>query len=253
MAERRTNRIGQQVIHLPQVTSTNDYAFQLARNGAADGCVIRADEQTDGKGRRGRRWHSEKGYGLWLSLILRPDLPTHEAGLIPFFASLAVHQAIETYFKISADLKWPNDLLIQHKKICGILSEVDIRHSKLNFIILGIGINLKQKLTDFPQELRDIAGSIGMFTKQNIEINAFFAQLLSDLNFYYSKLQQYGFKPILEDWKSKCRFLKQVVTLKSGSENLIGIFEDLLPDGAMLFRQNGETIKLTSAELDYQK
>jgi BirA family biotin operon repressor/biotin-[acetyl-CoA-carboxylase] ligase len=245
--------IGNKIIHLASVTSTNDHAYQLARQGECEGCVVRADAQTAGKGRRGKCWHSAANQGLWFSIILRPGFSSKDAGLVPFFASIAIQQSIRTVFQIEADLKWPNDLLIHHKKICGILSEADFKDGKISFIILGIGINLFQQPEEFSPELTSTAGSIRMFTDKIINTDSFFQVLLTELDFYYQKILFHGFSPILTEWKSNCRFLKKQISLKKKSKNLIGIFEDLLPDGSMLFRQNGDTIKITSAELEILK
>jgi len=247
------NNIGNRIIRLKSVRSTNDYAYQLAARGMPEGCIVVAEEQTAGKGRLGRQWNSPRQQGLWFSVILRPLIPSRLVTLFPFLASVAVAQSIQTCFQITPHLKWPNDLLINHKKIGGILTEAATESNVIKFIILGIGINVYQQPEDFPPALRAKAGSISLFTTREIDLNQFFRQIQQDFNSDYSLAQKHGFTPILKRWKSLCKELHQPITLHHNNQILSGIFYDLAVDGGLLLQQPNRLIKIVAGEIQFEK
>jgi BirA family biotin operon repressor/biotin-[acetyl-CoA-carboxylase] ligase len=241
--------IGNRIIRLATVPSTNTFAFRLAQEGTPEGCVVRADQQTAGRGRLGRRWDSRANLGLWFSFILRPEFPASQACLIPFFVSAALVESVQTCFQITPQVKWPNDLLFNGKKICGILSEAEFEKQQLKFLVVGVGINLWHLPEDFPPELRSKAGALQMFTDLPIDPEAFFQQILDDLNFFYDQVRQKGFDLILEIWKSFCDSLGKPIEVRQHSQLLTGVFHDLAPDGSLLLKCGREIIRVLAGDV----
>lgn len=245
-----TKIIGNRIIRLSKVPSTNTYARQLARKvGCPEGCVVRADEQTAGKGRLGRKWDSKSNLGLWFSFILHPRFSVSQASLIPFFVSVALVESVKACFQITPQVKWPNDLLINGKKICGILSEVEFQNNEMNFVVVGVGMNLWHLPDDFPPELRQKAGSLQMFADVPIDAEAFFQQVLEDLNFFYKQVQEKGFAVILEIWKSYCHCFEKPIEVQQNGRLIKGIFHDLAPDGSLLLKKGPEIIRVVAGDI----
>lgn len=157
LSELETTTLGKELVFLETVGSTNDYAKSIAMNGH-DQTVVIADEQTTGKGRLGRQWTSEKGSGVWLSIILKPDIEPAEAPKITQIAAAAMVEAIESVVGESLYIKWPNDLIYQKKKVCGILTEMSAELGGINYVVVGIGVNANQ--STFADELVDKAISL---------------------------------------------------------------------------------------------
>ena len=151
-------KIGERIHYVPTCTSTNDMAKDLADFGVPEGTVVLAEEQTSGKGRYRRHWFSSPGKGLYLSVILRPKQP--EISLLTLSAGLAVAEALRDVLGVKVCLKWPNDLLWEGKKLGGILSESSYFGQKLNYVVVGIGLNISHSEEDFPPGLRDSAISL---------------------------------------------------------------------------------------------
>ncbi|OGQ34902.1 MAG: biotin--[acetyl-CoA-carboxylase] ligase, partial [Deltaproteobacteria bacterium RIFCSPLOWO2_01_FULL_38_9] len=156
-----------------KVTSTNDIAYELAKKGAKEGEYVIAETQTKGRGRMQRKWVSKKG-NLYVSLILRPSIVTRNVSHLTFVAALAVASALEKHLNISPQLKWPNDVLVDRKKISGILTEMESEGDKVDFMVVGMGINVNQD--KFPKSLPN-AISLYQVLGKNIEPG----QLLEDL------------------------------------------------------------------------
>lgn len=235
-AQLHTKIIGHKIHAFRSVRSTNDVARKLASEGAPDGTVVIAEKQTAGRGRLGRRWESEFGKGLWFSVILRPDLSSANAGLFTFLAGISVADALFNRYKIKAGLKWPNDILIQRKKVCGILSEAEFDGNKINFIVLGIGINVKHSLQHFPTMLHEQAISISMIHKQPVNRAKLLAEIFSRLESNYFRSQNEGFKGILADWRLKCQHLGKSVKVVHSSTEIEGIFDALADDGSAIIK-----------------
>src|SRR6187402_326644 len=153
----RTHALGKNIFHFFSVDSTNAFASRLLVHGrkVAHGTIVIAESQTAGRGRRGRSWYSEQENGLYFSLVLRPKVPPGFAPLFTLGTAVALHNAIEANTGLSIDIKWPNDLLLENKKVCGILAEMQAEFDRVNSLIIGVGINVNQ--TDFPAEISETA------------------------------------------------------------------------------------------------
>jgi BirA family biotin operon repressor/biotin-[acetyl-CoA-carboxylase] ligase len=178
--------IGRRVVVLPSTTSTNDAAFELAEKGAEEGLVVFAEEQTGGRGQRGRRWESARGKGLWFSILLQPKLAPAEACRLTDWAARAVADVINDRFVLGAAVKPPNDVYIEQGKVAGVLVELKARPGQAHFAIAGIGINVSQQAQDFPPELRDRAVSLEVATGHSVDRRELAVALLRRLDQTYA-------------------------------------------------------------------
>lgn len=158
--------MGKQLIYLPETDSTNIQARRLAEDGYPDGTLVVADCQKAGKGRRGRSWSSPPGSSIYMSFLLKPDIPPYCASMITLIAGMAVTQAVKAETGLEAQIKWPNDVVVNGRKICGILTEMSTELERIHYIVTGIGINVNQQ--EFPEEIQSTATSLRIETGRNI-------------------------------------------------------------------------------------
>lgn len=197
-----TNRYGTVIETYETCESTQLIAHQRAQEGAPDGTIIIADEQTAGKGRLARPWESTKGSGIWMSVILRPDLTFQEAPQVTLVTAVAIVQALKEVTGVEAQIKWPNDILLGDLKLTGILTELQAEPDRIQAIIVGIGMNVNQKATDFPEELREIATSLRMQTDKKWDRAPIIAAILKYMEKYIAIYEKEGFGPIRLLWES---------------------------------------------------
>jgi BirA family biotin operon repressor/biotin-[acetyl-CoA-carboxylase] ligase len=194
--------IGRKIYAFQRVTSTNDLAKRLAERGEVEGALVIADCQTKGRGRFQRQWQSPPATGLWFSIILRPKFSVENLESIPFLAGISVAQAIETVTGLKPILKWPNDVLLASKKVCGILIESSFTQQKLNSLILGIGINVNQQPVDFNGEIRNRATSLLIEAGHSIDRKDLLLEILRFLELNYIALMKGEFNHAQEWAKS---------------------------------------------------
>lgn len=226
-----TNRLGLAVLRLETVSSTNDVARELAASGATEGLCIIAGQQTAGRGRQGRSWASAPGDGLYLSVILRPTVPASNSPVITLAAAVAVAETLISDFKIDAEIKWPNDVLVRGRKICGILVESAIEGNHLSYAVMGIGINILQRA--FPDSIGTPATSVFLETGSEVTIKDLIAFLLPKLDRWYRASQSRA-DDVLAKWQElspMSRNCRVVVEMPEG--NVEGITRGLLPGGAL--------------------
>ncbi len=228
--------VGQRVVCLDETGSTNVEAFRLAEGGAVEGTVVLADRQTAGKGRLGRRWASPGGVNLYLSLVLRPTVPPYEAPQLTFLSAVAVARAIEVETGLRPVIKWPNDLLLGRCKVAGLLNEMSAETDRVNFVILGIGVNVNMTREQFPEDLRTPATSLALELGRQVGRNRFAATLLAALDGEYSRFRVDGFAPVRDDWSRYCNAFGRQVTVAVGRQTLQGPFAGIDHDGALLLR-----------------
>ncbi len=193
-----TQLIGRQLHHFFQIASTNEIALQMGREGKADGTVVMAEEQTAGRGRMGRSWLSEKGSGIYLSVLLYPPLPPWKAPLLSLLSAVVVHHAIEQVCQQKADIKWPNDLLLGGKKCAGVLLEMSADLDRIKHAVIGIGVNVNQKT--FPSLLNIKATSLFLETSRRISRIELTARLLHSFDELYRALLAGKEADIIADW-----------------------------------------------------
>lgn len=186
-----TKYIGNKIIHFHTINSTNTKAKELASLGEENGTIILSEEQTLGKGRLGRQWCSPKGKGIWLSLILKPDLDPINASKITQIGAAALCKSF-IEIGIPSFIKWPNDIVINNRKVCGILTEMNGELNRINYIILGIGINVNIDMDDLPEELKDTASSLKIESGKTIDRRKLVALILNNFEPLYNELLNQG-------------------------------------------------------------
>ena len=230
----QTKLVGREIICYDAVDSTNIVLKELARQGAENGTVVVADTQGTGRGRMERAFFSPPGKGIWVSILLRPDFLPQEAPKCTLMAAVAVAQAMEK-FGLRAAIKWPNDILHDGRKLVGILTEMSAEMDRVNYIVIGIGINVNIAEEDFPEELRPIATSLMQMKGEPLSRVAFLQELLRALDVLYADVQRAGFAPVLAAWKKYAVTLgQQVRVLGPGGETFEGTAADIDAEGALL-------------------
>jgi BirA family transcriptional regulator, biotin operon repressor / biotin---[acetyl-CoA-carboxylase] ligase len=244
LSDLKTRFIGQRIIYYPALNSTMDAAKQEALWGAEAGTVIITDEQVAGRGRLQRAWISPRG-AMAFSVILRPNLDYLHAMIM--LASLAVSNAIETVTGLKCQIKWPNDILIQEKKVCGILIETDIRKNTLRHVIMGIGINVNMRTADYP-EIAAFATSLSDQTGQEVSRLEILRQALMNIDTLYQSMSHSDF--IWQEWKDRLVTLGQKIEVNMGNRTYNGIAEYVSKDGSLLLRQkDGKSVKIIVGDI----
>jgi BirA family biotin operon repressor/biotin-[acetyl-CoA-carboxylase] ligase len=233
------------VLRYESLPSTNNEVARLAGDGAEEGVAVVADEQTAGRGRLQRAWSSTKGAGLYFSILLRPKLASDRWPLITLVAALATGDALLEASDVQTDIKWPNDLLANERKICGILAEA-IETPSGRAVVLGIGINLTNDA--FPPELTNIATSVAKESGRAPEREAILASLLNALARWYSLLHESdGAEKIVAAWSSRSSYAAgKLVQITNGDETLHGLTRGIENDGALRV-ETGQGIQLIRA------
>src|SRR5690242_3661138 len=224
------NQIGHKIIHYFRIDSTNSTALTLATDRAAEGTVVVAEEQTAGRGRFGRRWHSEKSSGIYSSIILRPKLSPADAPALTLMAGVAAHRALSVATGLAVDIRWPNDLLVNGKKVCGILTEMSAELGRLHHVVLGIGVNVNNKT--MPQELGAIATSLRAEGKRSYSRAQILVGLLKELERCYGLLKDHGNGPILAAWGKASTYAEgKTVRVRTSEEDFQDVTSGLDPTG----------------------
>ena len=194
--------IGKEMYRYTELSSTNTEAKRLAEEGASHGTVVVAEAQTAGRGRRGRQWISPAGKGLWFSMILRPDIQPKNASVLTLVAALAVNKAIFYLTEQKSQIKWPNDIVMEQKKVCGILAELYLKEQHIDYIILGIGINVDKQ--EFSEELKTTATSLENICGKKISKEQLLSEVLQDFADYYKCYEQTGNMSLLLEEYNAC-------------------------------------------------
>jgi BirA family transcriptional regulator, biotin operon repressor / biotin---[acetyl-CoA-carboxylase] ligase len=234
---RRT--IGRRIEYHEEVESTNTEALHLAQQDAQEGAVVIAEAQSYGRGRLDRIWESPPAMNLYLSVILRPDIPAVSASLIPLMVGVAVAEVISQYCKGRVRLKWPNDVLIDGKKICGILTEMRTKADRAAFIIAGIGVNINMRKLHFPRELRETATSLWIETECEVDRLDFAVRLIETLERWYRIFLNGGQDHIRQSWLNYADIIGRRIEVVFKSDTQRGIVVGLDENGALLLQ--GET------------
>lgn len=249
----RTKFIGQEIHHFAKVTSTNDVTKELAAKGAKEGTVVISETQTLGRGRLGRDWASPEG-GIWFSIILRPQVDPKDASKLTFVAAVAVARILREMFNLEAEIKWPNDVLIGGKKVCGILTETSTKEDVVDFVVVGVGINANVGLDSFPENLRNSITTLKKELREEIEREGFLCALLEALEQYYTVFMGRNFDLIFEEWRNLAGFLGHYVEVVSFDEKTRGLAVDVDRDGALMIKlRDGTVKKVISGDVIVQK
>jgi BirA family transcriptional regulator, biotin operon repressor / biotin---[acetyl-CoA-carboxylase] ligase len=227
---------GKRVLHFFKTDSTNRVAMELGYAGEPEGAVVMAEEQTAGRGRAGRAWHSERGAGLYFTLLLRPKLSPVQAPILTMLAGIAAHSAITAQTGVSPDLKWPNDLLLNGRKIGGILTEMHAEPSLVRFVIIGCGINVNQET--FPAELANVATSLRHETGRSHSRLELLVRLLAEFETDYNRFLREGVAPVIERFQRISAFANgKRVRVDNGVHSYAGVTTGLSPEGLLLVKK----------------
>lgn len=238
----RTRFVGRNIVFNHAATSTNDIARELVEMGAEDGTVVVSETQTSGRGRLNRKWISPFG-GLWFSIILKPRLSPSDASKLTFAAGLAVAKTLNELYDLEACTKWPNDVLVNRKKICGVLAEMSTSAETAKFVILGVGVNANFEAQTLPEQLWENVTSLKTELKRNINLEHLFRMLLENLESAYLQSIESGFCSVLEEWKTFATFLGTQVKVTEENEEWTGTALDVNVDGSLKLRLQDGTLK----------
>ena len=246
--------IGNAVRVLQNTTSTNDEVSCAALEGHTEGLVIFAESQSAGRGRMGRRWSSPTGRGLWFSVLLRPSLAPGECTQLTAASANALVRAIQSTTGTTAEIKWPNDLLIKGKKIAGILTEMSAELEHVRSVVLGIGIDVNQTASEFPADVRGIATSLKLATGKNVSRPDLAEAVLRDLDRQYARILAGNFAAVAEEWASHCSTLGKQTSIDMGTRRVRGRAEALDENGALLLRtEHGRIERIIGGEVTLTK
>ena len=242
-----TRIIGKKIFHFNTIDSTNIYAKKLAKKGNEEGAIILADIQTSGRGRKNRIWSSSKG-GLWFSIVLYPNIPPKKAMLMTMASSIAVFQGIKNITGIEAEIKWPNDLLINGRKICGILTEIDSEKQKINYCIIGIGINVNNTLE---KELQVNATTLKKEHNKEISLYELLRAIIENFDKNYNKLLSGEYDFIRDSWLEFSKIIGRKIQVIDDKTVTTGKIINVDNNGYIVLNTNFGNIKIISGDIKY--
>jgi BirA family biotin operon repressor/biotin-[acetyl-CoA-carboxylase] ligase len=244
-----THDIGRVIHYRERLDSTNDLASKLASEGAFHGEVVVADEQTAGKGRRGRKWASPGGVNLYFSVVLRPELPPHRAPELTLLAAVAAAEVLREA-GAQVRIKWPNDLHLGERKIAGILTELSAEPDRIHFAVLGMGVNLNSAPSDYPEEIGEMAVSLAEARGRRVPRAPFAVALWARLEQWLEVHADRGFAPVRAAWREMSSTLGQQVLVQTGERELQGVAEDIDDSGALILRTaNGAAERIVAGDV----
>ena len=250
----KTKQLGRVIHYFRTIDSTNSKAYQLALEGAKEGELVVAESQQRGRGRLGRHWFSPPFLNLYLSLILRPNIPPQQASLITLMAAVATGDAIQKFTGLVPLIKWPNDILLRDRKVAGLLNEIHSEMDRIHFVILGIGVNLNVEEKNFPKEVRTQATSLKKEMGQTISRKVFLKILLQELEGWYTLFLTKGGAAILEAWRERAKIKGRWIQVNSFKESLAGVAVDVDSDGALILEtENGRRERVVAGDVEYGK
>ena len=245
-----THDLGRAIHFHETVGSTNELAFRMAHDGAEHGEVVVAEQQTAGKGRRGRAWISPPGLNLYFSAILRPELPPQRAPELTLVAAVALTEVLREA-GVDASIKWPNDVQIDGLKVAGILTELSAEPERVHFVVLGVGVNLNARSEHFPEELRSTATSLALVRGQRVPRALFAAALWNRLEEWLDLHLETGFGAVRQRWKELSSTLGQDVLVRTDRQEFQGLAEDIDTSGALLVRtEDGSVERVLAGDVE---
>ncbi|ALC85831.1 biotin--acetyl-CoA-carboxylase ligase [Bacillus sp. FJAT-22090] len=246
-----TKQLGHNILYFPVCDSTQNIAAESARDGVSHGTVVITEEQTSGRGRLERAWDSTANKGIWMSVIIRPEISPHQAPQFTLVSAVAITKAIESLTGYAPEIKWPNDLLLNGKKVTGILTELQADMDRVQSIIIGIGVNVNQDTESFNESIQSIATSLKMETGLEIDRAELVAKILFYLEKYSSIYVENGFEPIKLLWESYSCTIGKRIRASLLRETLEGVAIGITADGVLELRlDSGEIRGIYSADIN---
>jgi BirA family biotin operon repressor/biotin-[acetyl-CoA-carboxylase] ligase len=245
----RSKLLGQEICSYKTIGSTNEVAKRLAESGAKEGAMVISDRQTRGRGRMGRSWFSPGAVGLYFSLVLRPRVKIARLPALSQVAALAICQIFERFYECRAMVKWPNDCVIGKKKVAGILLEMSAESERINYAILGIGINVNNDRAEFPGHLRSRSTSLAIETGKKQNRIAILNQFLLDFEKSYSNFQRYGLRFLGHELVTRSAILGKKVTVTMGRKRVNGTAIGIDEYGALRVRTKDRVMSIVAGEV----
>ena len=244
-----TKRMGKEIRYFSTIGSTNQYAKKIAEEGAASGTLVIADEQTAGKGRRGRSWVTPPGETIAFTLLLRPKLSPDRVSMVTLVMGLAVAKAVNTLYPLKAGIKWPNDVVINGKKLCGILTEMSAEVMHVNHIVIGVGINAN--MTSFPKELSRIATSLKLELGRDVSRAELIAQVMAEFERLYEKFEEDGdLRAVSEEYNALCLNAESMVRVLDPNGEYTGTSHGINALGELLVEtESGQVRNVYAGEV----
>ncbi|HEU6447091.1 MAG TPA: biotin--[acetyl-CoA-carboxylase] ligase [Verrucomicrobiae bacterium] len=250
----KTKIIGRDIHVFEQTTSTNDVIEKLARDGVREGVVVFAESQTKGRGRLGRKWISPTRKGLWFSVLLRPNLRPQETTQLTVASATALRRAIVAETNLRPEIKWPNDILLDGKKVAGILTEMSAEVDKVRHVILGIGIDVNLDSSELPADLKKTATSLKIESGEKISRAELASAILRELDLDYARICAGKFSEVADEWEAHCATIGRNVTVHIGERAIRGRAEALDDDGALLLRtEHGHLERIIGGDVTLEK
>jgi BirA family biotin operon repressor/biotin-[acetyl-CoA-carboxylase] ligase len=240
---------GKHIHHFLKTASTNRVAMELGYANEPEGTIVLAEEQTAGRGRAGRVWHSERGTGIYVTLLLRPQISPVQAPLLTIMAGLSARAAIQAQTGLTIDLKWPNDLMIGSKKLGGILTEMHAEPSQIRHVVVGIGINANQD--KFPGEFSSIATSLRLQLDRSISRMELLVRLLREFESNYNRFLREGAPGVTQRFEAVSSYARgKRVRVSSGAESYSGVTAGLSPEGFLqVEREAGNIVTVIAGDV----
>lgn len=242
-----THLIGKNIHYFSSLSSTNSYAKTLIKNKKAEGTVIIAGEQTTGRGRKNKAWDSKQG-GLWFSIILHPRIPPQRAMIVTMAASIAVTKAINAIIKEKAVIKWPNDVLINGKKICGVLTEIDAELDCIHYLIIGIGINVNNPIDP---SLHSTATNLKTLTHSTINLAQLLKQILEHFDELYQYIKKADYDYLIKQWLSHTNIIGKHVRIQKEKTTLKGIAIGINETGSLIIKTKQGEQQIVTGDIEY--
>ncbi len=245
----KTRRFGRVINYHDTVDSTNKIAKELGLQGYSEGALVVAEEQTRGRGRLDHQWSSPRG-GAWFSLLLRPALAPEKAPLLTLLVAVSIVRGIEEAAGLSAGIKWPNDIFIKGKKLAGILTEISAEVELINFVVVGMGINVNNHRNCFPGDIREIATSLVEEKGEVFPRPQIVGAVLNQLETLYDQAREDGFSRVVEEWKKRDITLGKTVVIRTTTGTFSGKALDISQEGSLVVEgEKGEAIQVRSGDL----
>lgn len=237
----KTSWAAHPIIYQEELLSTNQEVKTLAEKGAVHGTVVVAERQLMGKGRRGRIWHSPKGSGIWMSILLRPDIRPDKASMLTIVAAMAVYDAVSSRVEGCA-IKWPNDIVIHGRKVCGILTEMSTELDDIHYVVIGIGINVNTE--DFPEEIAEVAASMHTVSGAYYKRSEIIADVWQAFEKYYeSFMQTYDLSGLMMAYNERLINRQQRVYIEERDRKFDGIAQGIDDNGCLLVKKDDRTVE----------
>lgn len=240
---------GKRIYHFFKTDSTNRVALELGHAGEPEGAVVLAEEQTAGRGRAGHSWHSERAVGIYVTLLLRPKLAPVQAPLLTMMAGLSAHAAVEAVTGLAVDLKWPNDLMVRGKKVGGILTEMHADPGQVQFVVVGIGLNVNQE--NFPSEIVNLATSLRLETGKAQSRMELLVRLLREFESDYNRFLREGVASVVKRFEVTSSYASgKRVRVTNGVESYVGTTAGLGPEGLLrVERDDGRVVTVIAGDV----